>query len=132
MKYLLDTNVISNIIRFPRDAAAEKIRRVDVADVFTSIIVSAELRYGYIKVSSARLERLIEPFLESIQIADWTAPSDFIYARLRDELEKTGRPIGAMDTMIAAHALAFDAIVVTDNEKHFSRVPGLKVENWLR
>jgi tRNA(fMet)-specific endonuclease VapC len=132
MKYLLDTNIISNVIDFPRGEVAVRVRREAVAGtVATSIIAVAELRYGYTKVSSQRLREAYERLFESIKIEEWKAPFDHIYADIRDKLEKKGRPIGGMDMLIAAHAMATDAIVVT-TDKHFLEVPGLKVENWLR
>jgi len=133
MKYLLDTNIISNVIDFPRGAAAARVRQEAIAgNVVTSIIAVAELRYGYTKIASQRLKEAYERFFESIPIEGWETTFDHVYADIRDQLEKKGRPIGAMDMLIAAHAMAKEAIVVTANVKHFSQVPGLKIENWLR
>jgi tRNA(fMet)-specific endonuclease VapC len=98
----------------------------------TSIIVSAELKFGYLKKSSKRLEAVIEALLAAFEVAPWEAPADLAYARLRAQLERKGRLIGQNDMLIAAHALVLDAILVTDNDKEFSRVPGLRVENWTR
>lgn len=133
MRYLLDTNVISNVIDDPTGAAAARLREeAGSANIVTSIIVVAELRYGYTKIASGRLRQAYERFFGSIEIEGWEIPFDHVYADIRDQLEKKGRPIGAMDMLIASHAKATDAIVVTANEKHFSQVPGLKIENWLR
>ena len=132
MKFLLDTNVISNLIRFPDGKAAKRVSGLKVGELGTSIIVSAELKFGYIRRSSKRLEQLVEGSLASFEIAPWEAPADLIYGRLRAHLEGKGKPIGQNDMLIAAHALALDAVLVTDNEKEFSRVPNLRVENWLR
>lgn len=132
MRYLLDTNVISNLIRFPSGNAARRVARLREGELGTSIIVSAELKYGYTKRSSKRLENLVEGTLASFDIAPWGAPADKHYAQIRAHLERKGRQIGQNDMLIAAHALALGAVLVTDNEKEFSRVPGLKVENWVK
>lgn len=133
MRYLLDTNIISNVIDYPTGAAAGRLREdAGSASIVTSIVVVAELRYGYTKIASVRLQQAYERFFGSITIEGWGTPFDHVYADIRDHLEKKGRPIGAMDMLIASHARATDAIMVTANEKHFSQVPGLKIENWLR
>jgi tRNA(fMet)-specific endonuclease VapC len=132
MRYLLDTNVISALIKHPNGGAAKRVAAVTAGELGTSIIVSAELKFGYIKQSSKRLEALIEGLLAGFEIAPWEAPADLAYARLRTLLERKGRPIGQNDMLIAAHALALNVVLVTDNDREFSRVPGLKVENWVR
>ncbi len=133
MRYLLDTNAISHVIDFPAGSVAQRIRTKAVTGTLvTSVIVVAELRYGYTKISSRRLKDAYETFFESLPIENWETPFDHVYADIRDQLTKKGRSIGAMDMLIAAHALATDAVVVTANIKHFSEVPELKVENWLR
>jgi tRNA(fMet)-specific endonuclease VapC len=132
MKYLLDTNVISALIKHPDGMTARRVAALKAGDLGTSIIVSAELKFGYLKNSSKRLEILIEGLLADFEIAPWEAPADLAYARLRTHLELKGRPIGQNDMLIAAHALVLNAILVTDNDKEFSRVPRLKVENWVR
>lgn len=132
MRYLLDTNVVSNICKFPNGAAASRVRNLEMGDLGTSIIVAAELRFGYMKADSPKLERLIEQTLASFEIAPWETPADFAYARIRTFLERTGRVIGQNDMLIAAHTVALGVTLVTDNEREFVRVPGLKVENWLR
>ena len=132
MRYLLDTNVISNLIRFPNGNAANRVAGSQTGELGTSIIVSAELRFGYVRSSSKRLEGLVEGMLANLEVVSWESPADTVYARVRAYLESKGRPIGQNDMLIAAHALALDAVLVTGNEKEFSRVPGLKVENWVR
>lgn len=132
MRYLLDTNIISNVIDHPTGKAAGRIRQAAPrVDVVTSIVVVAELRYGYTKISSARLKGAYERFFQSVTVESWEAPFDHVYAEIRTALEKKGKLIGAMDMMIAAHAMATNAIVVTANERHFREVPELKVENWM-
>ncbi len=132
MKYLYDTNIISNLIRSPDGKVGQRTEMLAVGDLGTSIVVAAELRFGYRNRGSKRLEVLVEQVLADFEIAPWASPADLHYAEIRSILQKQGQPIGQMDMLIAAHALALDAVVVTDNEREFSRVPGLKVENWLR
>jgi tRNA(fMet)-specific endonuclease VapC len=132
MRYLLDTKVVSDLVRNPQGKVAQRIRKVGEARVCTSIIVAAELRYGAAKKGSARLSAQLEAVLSVLDVLPFEPPADTIYAFLRTRLEEAGTPIGANDLLIAAHALALGFTVVTDNEKEFARVPGLSRENWLR
>ena len=132
MPYLLDTNVLSQAVRFPQGPIALRIREAGESSVFTSIVVAAELRFGATKSGSAKLAASVEEVLDSISVEPLSVPSDRRYAALRTHLERAGTPIGNNDMLIAAHALATDSILVTDNVKEFSRVPGLKIEDWLR
>ena len=132
MPYLLDTNILSAIIRNPTGKLAQRLERVGVANVFTSIIVAAELRFGVAKGGAAWMAERIEVMLAGMLVAELKAPADAMYGLIRASLEKVGKPISANDMFIAAHALATDSVLVTDNIKEFSRVPGLKIENWLR
>lgn len=132
MSYIFDTNVISDLIRNPRGKVGERIAVLQDGDLVTSIIVAAELRYGIAKKGSERLARLVEAVLGAFEVLPWEAPAEIHYAAVRDGLSRSGQLIGDMDMLIAAHALALDAVLVTDNEREFSRVPGLKIENWLR
>lgn len=132
MKYLLDTNVMSELMRGPANRVTSAIARVGENAVCTSIVVVSELKFGAAKKRSAKLTANLEKVLETIVIEDFKAPADAAYAELRVALEKAGTPIGQMDMLIAAHALALDATLVTANEREFSRVPGLKVENWMK
>ena len=130
--YLLDTNIISDIVRHPVGRVAALIRKVGADQVCTSIVVAAELRFGEMKRGSPRLLARIDAALDTLDILPLETPADRVYGELRADLERRGRPIGANDMLIAAHALAAGCILVTDNEREFSRVPGLKIENWLR
>ena len=132
MRYLLDTNVVSDLVRNPQGKVAQRIRKVGEARVSTSIIVAAELRYGAAKKGSARLLEQLEAVLSALEVLPFEPPADAIYASLRAGLEEAGTPIGAHDMLIAAHALALGSTIVTDNEKEFARVRGLARENWLR
>lgn len=132
MRYLLDTNIVSDLVRRPQGRAAEHIRRVGEAQVCTSIIVAAELRYGATKRRSARLARQLEAVLEVLEVVPFTAPADRVYAQIRTRLEQIGTPIGGNDLLIAAQAVALGCTIVTDNEGEFARIDGLPRENWLR
>jgi len=128
--YMLDTNTISNLLRNQNDRLTDKVRQHSKT-VCTSILVAAELRYGVDKKGSSRLRAIIEELLAIIDILPFESPADAHYARIRTELEATGKPIGPNDLLIAAHACATGTVLVTDNVKEFSRVPGLQIENWL-
>ena len=132
MLYLLDTNILSQAVRAPQGPIASRIRESGEPNVFTSIVVAAELRFGASKLGSTKLSASVEEVLDGISVEPLTVPSDRRYAALRAYLERVGTPIGNNDMLIAAHALATDSILVTDNVREFSRVPGLKIENWLR
>jgi tRNA(fMet)-specific endonuclease VapC len=132
MRYLLDTNIVSDIVRNPQGKIAKKIFTVGETKVCTSIIVAAELRYGAEKKRSPRLSAQLEVVLGALEILPFERPADLPYGSIRAQLERTGKPIGANDLLIASHALTLGYTVVTDNEKEFSRVEHLPVENWLR
>ncbi len=132
LTYLLDTNILSDLVRNPQGAVAEQITKAGEHSVCTSIIVAAELRYGAIRSNSAKLAERIDLVLSALEILPLEIPSDLQYASLRHHLTRQGTPIGPNDLLIAAHALANDLTVITANVGEFSRVPGLKVENWLQ
>ena len=132
MRYLLDTNIISDVMRSSKGKTAARIAEVGENNVFTSIIVACELRFGVAKKRSLELSRRLQSVLSAIDVVNFEPPADIAYAQQRAKLELAGTPIGANDLLIAAHALALGAILVTDSEREFSRVHGLKLENWLR
>jgi tRNA(fMet)-specific endonuclease VapC len=132
MRFLLDTNVLSQLIRDPRGAVGTRLREAGDSHVFTSIVVACELRYGAHKRASAALTERVERLLDSIDVAPLESGVDALYAEIRHELESKGTPIGANDLLIAAHALEQSATLVTDNVAEFERVPGLLIENWVR
>jgi tRNA(fMet)-specific endonuclease VapC len=132
MRHLLDTNVVSDLVRNPQGRVAEHIRKVGEAQVCTSIIVAAELRYRAAKKGSPRLARQLEAVLGALDVLPFAAPADTAYGEIRTRLEQVGRPIGGNDLLIAAQAMALDHTIVTDNEAEFGRIEGLRRENWLR
>lgn len=132
MPYLLDTNTVSDLVRNPHGRAARRLAEVGEQQVFVSIIVAAESRFGAVKRGSRILMEKIDSFFETSKVLSLESPIDRVYAELRVRLEADGRPIGANDMLIAAHALTLGYTLVTDNMREFSRVGGLKVENWMR
>lgn len=130
--YLLDTSVLSHLIRNPQGPVAARIARVGEANVLTSVVVACELRYGAAKRGNRRLTKQVEAVLGAISIRPLESDVERVYAAIRVALEKRGTPIGAHDLLIAAHARALGAVCVTDNVAEFRRVPALKVENWVR
>ena len=132
MRYLLDTNIVSDLVRHPQGRVADHIREVGDSLICTSIVVAAELRYGASKKASVRLTAQLDAVLGALDILPFEAPADIVYGQLRAALEQIGRPIGGNDLLIAAHAMALDCVLVTDNEGEFARVEGLRWDNWLR
>ena len=130
MRYMLDTNIVSEMIRNPAGRAAQRARAA-AESVCISVIVAAELRYGCAKKGSPQLLRRVEEFLSEVPVLPFDVPADSEYGGIRAELEAAGRPIGSNDMLIAAHARALAATVVTANAGEFRRVPRLNVENWL-
>ncbi|HIP68863.1 MAG TPA: type II toxin-antitoxin system VapC family toxin [Chromatiales bacterium] len=132
LAYLLDTNILSDLVRNPQGVVAARIAKAGEDTVCTSVIVAAELRYGASKSNSTKLAERIDLILSALEILPLEPPADRQYAALRHHLTRQGTPIGPNDLLIAAHALASDLTVVTANVGEFSRAPGLKVENWLQ
>ena len=130
MLYMLDTNIVSDMIRRPSGPAAKRFNRVGQANTAISIIVAAELRFGLLQGASPELSRKVILLLERLAMLPLEPPA-LLYAEIRTALEQAGTPIGHTDMLIAAHALALGAMLVTANEAEFSRVPGLTIENWL-
>lgn len=131
LKYLLDTNILSELIRHPAGGVAQHIARVGERSVCTSIVVAAELRFGAAKKASSRLTQQMNAVLDLVAILPLETPVDEHYGRIRLHLEQRGEPIGPNHLLIAAHAQSLELTVVTANAAEFRRVPGLAVENWL-
>jgi len=131
MRYLLDTNIVSDLVRNPQGKIAERISKLGEDRVCTSIVVAAELRYGAEKKGSLRLTAQLEAVLGALEVLPLETPADKTYGMVRTRLEKAGRPIGFNDLLIASQALALGYTLVSDNEREFARVDGLRHENWL-
>jgi tRNA(fMet)-specific endonuclease VapC len=129
--YLLDTNIISDIIRNPRGLAARRIEEIDPKEICTSVVVAAELRYGCAKKGSSKLLAKVRAVLETIPVLPLDVPVDAHYGDIRSALEAAGQTIGLNDLLIGAHAYALGLTLVTGNVREFDRIPGLNIENWL-
>jgi tRNA(fMet)-specific endonuclease VapC len=128
---MLDTNIVSELMRSPQGPLRRRIESFGVAAVCVSIFTAAELRYGGLKKGSTRLSQRIEETLATLPIIPFETPADAAYARIRAALTSMGTPIGPVDFFIAAHALSLGVTLVTRNIGEFQRVPGLALENWL-
>lgn len=131
MKFLFDTNICIYIINARPPHVLERFRREAIGDIGISSITAAELAYGVAKSGSARNRAALEKFLAPLEIAAFDADVFWHYGDIRAELERRGQSIGSLDILIAAHALALDATLVTNNGAEFSRVKALRVENWV-
>ncbi len=131
MKYLLDTNICIYIINAKPAHVLDRFRREAIGDIGISAVTAAELTFGIIKRGSQRNRLALEKFFAPLEIAAFDAGACWLYGELRADLERRGQPIGALDTLIAAHALALGSTLVTNNESEFTRVAGLPVENWV-
>lgn len=131
VRYMLDTNILSHMIRFPTGKAAQAFEKAGVESACVSAIVASEFRFGAAKRGAPRLTQLVEQMLRQLPIVSYGAGETSVYAEIRQQLAVAGTPIGPVDMFIAAHARALDLTLVTDNTREFSRVPGLRVENWL-
>lgn len=134
--FMLDTNIISHLMRDARGIVAQR-ARASIAEgkvkmLCTSVVVQSELLFGLSKRPSERLQFAYELEMARLEVFALDAATAPHYANVRAHLERQGTPIGGNDIFIAAHALALNATLVTDNEEEFRRVPGLSVENWLR
>lgn len=131
LQYLLDTNIVSDLLRNPQGVVFRHIARAGENRVCTSIVVACELRYGVLKRASKRLADQIEAVLSALRVLPLEPGVDQHYAQIRLALERRGTPIGANDLLIAAHARASALTLVTHDAGEFQRVPGLKVRDWL-
>jgi tRNA(fMet)-specific endonuclease VapC len=131
LRYLLDTNILSDLIRKPQGVIANRIAAAGEDAVCTSIVVAAELRFGAVKSGSRKLADRVDLILSALDVLPLEPPADRHYAQIRQLLTRQGTPIGPNDLLIAAHARALKLTAVTANTEEFSRVPELRVENWL-
>jgi tRNA(fMet)-specific endonuclease VapC len=132
VRYLLDTNIVSDLVRNPQGLAAQRVAFVGDLNVCTSIVVAAELWYGAIEKDAPRLTEQLEAVLGVMEVLPLTLPMDREYGRLRARLERDGQPIGGNDLLIAAQSVVLGLTLVTDNQREFSRIAELPRENWLR
>jgi len=130
LRYLLDTNAVSQLIRRPDGGVAQRVAELEPGSFAINVIVAAELRYGAERRGSSRLTRQLAAVLSAIDVLPLEEPVDRHYGEIRTELEGSGRPIGFNDLLIAAHARALGLTLVTNNAGEFRRVSGLSVEDW--
>lgn len=132
MLRMLDTNTASYIIKGNVPAVRRRLVRVPMEQLAISAVTEGELRYGVARLPDAtRLQRVVDEFLLRVTILPWDSDAAQHYGLLRAELEREGRPMGNLDTMIGAHALAAGAVLVT-NDHAFSRIKKLKLEDWTK
>ena len=132
MKYLLDTNMCIYIIKKKPESVIKIFSKLKPGDVAISSITVSELFYGVAKSSKPNENTIaLQEFLQPLAVIDFTAADSIIYGRVRTELEAKGQVIGAMDLLIASVANSRELILVTNNEKEFSRIKNLKLENWV-
>ncbi len=130
MSYLLDTDICIYIINSRPEKVLHRFRQESIGNIGISSITASELAFGVTKSGSERNKRALEMFLAPLEIFPFDESVIWHYGKLRATLEKQGIPIGALDTMIAAHALALNAVLVSNNTREYSRVEGLHYENW--
>jgi tRNA(fMet)-specific endonuclease VapC len=129
MKFLLDTDSVSFALRGHGDVAA-RIRERKPSELCISAITLAELRYGADRKGSRRLHSLIDTFAAAVEVLPFEEVAAAEFGRIGSILAERGTPIGEFDVLIAAHAVALRCVLVSNNTRHFSKVPGLTLENW--
>ena len=127
---MLDTNALSELIRNPHGALAQRLGELESDDVCTSIIAACELRFGAMRKGSLTLSQRVEQLLQVLTVLPLAPAADEHYADIRATLERSGTPIGSHDLFIAAHARSRGMTLITRNLREFQRVPGLVVEDW--
>ena len=130
--YILDTDTCSYLLKQQSEKLINKLDTINGNDLFISVITQSELLYGARKINSKKIFELLDSFFIKINILNWDSNCAISYSKVRNQLEKDGTPIGNMDMMIASHAISQRKILITNNEKHFSKVINLKYENWMK
>ena len=130
--YMLDTDTCSYIIRERPASVLKRFRQLAMEQICISVVTYAELLYGVERSSSKRINRpIVDDFVRHLDVIAWDEVAAEQYGKIRADLEARGKPIGAMDMMIAAHAKSIKAVLITNNQKHFARIKRLMVENWV-
>lgn len=130
MRRTLDTNICSDILRRHPASMIERFALLQRDQLWLSAVVAAELRFGAVKLASPRFSAAVEAWLAGFEVRAWPLEATHHYAQIRAALERGGKPLGAMDMLIAAHVIAEDSVLVTNNAREFHRVPSLAVEEW--
>lgn len=132
MAYILDTNTCVYVIKRQPISVKEKFMTIDPDQLFISSITLAELEYGVAKSSQVKNNSIVlKEFLSRIKVVDFDSKAAYQYGLIRSLLEKKGTPIGSNDLLIAAIAKSLDFTLITNNEREFMRVEGLKIANWI-
>jgi len=131
LRYMLDTNIVSDMLRNPGGMAVKRGEAVGQAVLCVSVITACELRFGALKKTSEKLKQRIDDFFVEVPPLPFETAYDGEFAEVRWRLQQKGTPIGPFDMLIATHAKSLGLTLVTNNVREFSRVDGLKVENWL-
>jgi len=129
--YMLDTNICIYVINARPQIVLARFRQKGFGEIGVSSVTAAELAFGVAKSGSTRNRQALEMFLSTLEILPFDESIIWHYGELRTDLERRGQPIGTLDTMIAAHALATNTILVSNNTREFERVPSLRLENWV-
>lgn len=130
MRRTLDINICSYILRRHPANMIERFATLDPNQLWLSAVVAAELRFGAARLASPRFSAAVEAWLAGFDVRPWPVEATHHYAQIRAALERADQPVGAMDLLIAAHAMAEDSVILTNNAREFHRVPGLAVEEW--
>jgi len=131
IRYMLDTNVCVGLLRSSKRSNVRRIRLHNLNELCLSVITLAELLYGVSKsTDQARNEKAVVDFCAALEIAPFDSDAAAAYGQIRSQLERRGQSIGPLDTLIAAHALAMDVTLITNNARDFQRVSNLRIENW--
>jgi tRNA(fMet)-specific endonuclease VapC len=129
---MLDTDICSYIIKQRPISVLEKFEAISVTQISISVVTYAELIYGVERSSSTKINLpIVKDFVSCLTVLPWNREAAESYGKLRAFLEQKGTPIGNMDLLIAAHALSHKRIIVTNNTRHFDKIPQLPVENWV-
>jgi len=132
VRYLLDTNIASYVIKGSHATVWRRLARVPPSQIGISAVTEAELHYGLApRPDASRLEKLVREFLLRVEVLPWNSEAARCYGRVRAALEVEGKPMGNLDLMIASQALAAEAVLVSNN-RAFSRIPDLRLENWTK
>jgi len=132
IQYMLDTDTCINLIKNRPESMRKHLFNLSPAEMGISGIVAAELWFGVAHSQKKRQnEAALKDFLEYATLLDWPCEASPLYGKIRTELKSRGTPIGAMDLLIATHALFLEAVLVTNNTKEFKRIPDLKLANWI-
>jgi len=132
IRYMLDTDACIALIKNRPVSMLSRLSHLTPEEVGISGIVAAELWFGVANSQKKKKNAsALKDFLEFVTLLDWPCEASMLYGQIRAQLQKTGKPIGAMDLLIASHARYIDAVLVTNNTREFERVPDLKIENWL-